>query len=96
MDRASRDISGFGQCEEAIAGVELSVEGIRAVARRQLAGSIVVALLIAGVAGLSATRPSRDLAAAPSRQIFPVVRQPTFSTPLEHNLAAVKRTKEIP
>ena len=96
MDRPSRDNSECRQCEEAIAGVELSVEGIRAVARRQLVGSIVVAVLIAGVAGLSATRPARDLAAAPFKPILPTVQQPTFATPPRHELAAVKRNKEVP
>ena len=96
MDRPSLDNSGFRQGDEAIAGVELSVEGIRAVARRQLVGSIVVAFLIASVAGLMATQPARDLAASPFRPILPTVQQPTFARPPQHELAAVKRDKEVP
>jgi hypothetical protein len=96
MDHSSPDDVQFPGREEAIAGVELSVRGLQDVARRQLLGSIVVAILIAGVAGLAAMQPSREVVAARSGQISPTVWRPTFATPTSQNVAAVKRKKETP
>ena len=96
MDRSSPDDVLLNGREEAIAGVELSVRGLQDVARRQLLGSVVVAILIAGVAGLAAMHPSHEVAAARPAQISSTVWRPTFATPASQNVAAVKRKKETP
>jgi hypothetical protein len=96
MDRASPDDVLLPRREDAIAGVELSVRGLQDVARRQLQGSIVVAILIAGVAGLAGMQSNRQVAAARSGQISPTVWRATFATPTSQNVAAVKRKKETP
>jgi hypothetical protein len=96
MDRSSPDDVLVPGREEAIAGVELSVRGLQDVARRQLVGSIVVAILIAGVAGLAAMQPTHEVAAARPGQILPTVWRPTLATPPTQIVAAVKRKKETP
>jgi hypothetical protein len=62
------------------------VTEIRFVARRQLTGSIVVALGIAMVATLTALRPSHPPTQA-SVHMFPVVQQPVLVAP-EHFIAS--------
>jgi hypothetical protein len=77
MDHSSPDDVLFHGREDAIAGVELSVRGLQDVARRQLRGSIAVAILIAGVAGLAGMQSNREVAAARSGQISPTVWRAT-------------------
>jgi len=96
MDHLSPDDAPLQVGEEAIAGVELSIRGLQDVARRQLKGSIAVAVLIAGVAGLTAMQPARGPTAVRPAQISPIVWRPTFATPPSQNVAAVKRKKETP
>jgi hypothetical protein len=96
MDHSSLDGVLFPGHAETIAGVELSVRGLQDVARRQLLGSIVVAVLIAGVAGLSAMQPNRGVAAARPGQVSPTVWRPAFATPTSQNIAAVKRKSDTP
>jgi hypothetical protein len=74
--------------EETIEGAALTVDDLRLVARRQLVGSIVVALLITAIAGLAALKPThKEVASAPTHA-FPIVRQPTFAT--GHGVAATE------
>jgi len=74
---------------DSIEGLGLSVDEIRAVARRQLVGSFVVAILVLMVAGVVALRsnhlPRRDYA---SEHNIRGVRPPTFVTPSEHQIGA--------
>jgi hypothetical protein len=72
-----------------IEGLGLSIGEIRAVARRQLVGSFVVAILVLTIAGFVALRsnhlPRRDYASEHNiRGVLP----PTFVTPSEHQIGA--------
>jgi hypothetical protein len=82
--------------EDVIDGVGITVGEMRAVARRQLAGSIVVAILVAAVAGLAALKPtSLEGASAPLHELT-VVHQPTLAPPFARDVAAAKNTSETP
>jgi hypothetical protein len=96
--------SGFGdpefvqflRSESVVPGTGSSVLGLQSAARRQLVGSAVVAVGIALVAGLTALRPVHDDAAAVQTHRF-AVQEPTFATPVDHNIAAAKqRSVELP
>src|SRR5579862_7117774 len=90
--------SGFGdpefveflRGESAVPGTGLSVSGIQSVARRQLVGSIVVAVLVAAVAGFAALRPIHSAPAEANAHNFAIVQQPVFETPANHRIAAAK------
>jgi len=90
MDRLSSDrLESIGLDDE-IAGTGLTVSAMQGVARRQLIGSIAVAIFVAAVAGLAAMKPARiDTAAAPTRG-FAVVQQPVLTTPAGQHIAATK------
>jgi hypothetical protein len=79
VDRLDSDESDLG----------LSDPEIRWVARRQLVGSLIVALMIAAVASLMAVRPARleTVNSPPSRVAG--VQQPSFVTPLGQRVAGV-------
>ncbi len=88
--------SGFGdqefveilRNESVVAGTGLSVDALQSVARRQLVGSVVVAVGVVAVAALIAVQPMRpDVAATPSHN-FAIVQQPSFVT---QHFAAEKR-----
>jgi hypothetical protein len=67
----------------------LSAGEVRSVIRRQLIGSIVVAVAIAMFAGLTALKPSHVAENAAVHR-FAVVQQPTFVVPASERLAAWK------
>jgi hypothetical protein len=86
----------FTRDEDAIGGVGLSVSAVQSVARRQLIGSIVVALLIAAVADIAAQKTiSRAATTAPAHG-FAVIQQPTFVTLPAQRVAATKRKIDVP
>ena len=94
MDQSSANHE-FVQVERGIAGIDLSVSGIQAVARRQLIGSIVVAIFVSIVACLVGAAPVHDNSIA-SAQYLPTVQQPIFVTPASQNIAAMKHKNEVP
>lgn len=67
----------------------LSDGEIRWVARRQLAGSLVVACIIAAIAGLIAVRPTHVDTADRSTTRIAGVRQPSLAVEPGHELAGV-------
>ena len=94
--------SGFGdpefveilRNEAVVPGTGLSVDALQSVARRQLIGSIVVAVGVVAVAALTAMQPARNqIAAAPSHN-FAVVQQPSFVT--QHFAAEKRHNVELP
>jgi hypothetical protein len=96
--------SGFGdpefveflRNESVVPGTGSSMLGLQSAARRQLVGSAVVAVGIALVAGLTALHPTHDDVTAVQAHRF-AVQQPTFATPVDHNIAAAKqRNVELP
>jgi hypothetical protein len=79
VDRLDSDESDLG----------LSDPEIRWVARRQLVGSLIVALMIAAVASLMAVRPARlETVNAPQSRVAGV-QQPSLVTPLGQRVAGV-------
>jgi hypothetical protein len=92
---SSRSLESSGR-DDSMAGTGLSVGAIQGVARRQLVGSIVVAIFIAAVAGLAAMKPARTDAIASPSHGFAVVQQPVFTTPPSHHIAAAKSAAEVP
>jgi hypothetical protein len=80
-----------GRADDHIEGLGFGVSEMRSVARRQLAGSIVVAFGIAVVVGLTALRPAHQTSNATASN-FPVVRQPIMMPATEH-VAATKQNK---
>jgi hypothetical protein len=82
--------------DDGMAWTGLSVGAIQGVARRQLIGSIVVAIFIAAVAGLAAMKPARTDAISSPSHGFAVVQQPIFTTPPGHHVAAAKNAAEVP
>jgi hypothetical protein len=89
--------SGFdGHGEDAIGGVGLSFGTVQSVARRQLIGSIVVALLIVAVAGITALKPIYSVGTTAPAHGFAVIQQPTFVTLPDQRIAATKRKIEVP
>ena len=92
--------SGFDEPEshgeDAIGRVGLSVGAVQSVARRQLIGSIVVALLIAAVAGIAALKPISSVATTAPAHGFAVIQQPTFMTLPDQRISATKRNIEVP
>jgi hypothetical protein len=97
--------SGFGdpefveslRNETVVPGTGLSVFGLQSVARRQLVASGVVLVGIAVAAGLTALRPAHeDLAASQAAgHRLAVVQQPSFATPIGHNIAAVRQRSGV-
>jgi len=85
-----------GLTEQTIAGVGLSVASMQAVARRQLVGSVVVAMLIAAAAGLTAIRPGGSHDTSRSAHDFADIQQPTFVTAPGAQMAAMKHDFETP
>jgi hypothetical protein len=82
--------------QEAIA-IGLTAAEIQAVAKRQFMASVAVAcVIIIGVAVTALIPSSRnDVAAVPHK--LAGVQQPTFSTPLTHGVASLKRDEiELP
>jgi hypothetical protein len=94
--------SGFGdpefveflRDESTVPGTGLSVGALQSVARRQLIGSIVVALGVVVIATLLAVRPVHTEASnAPTRGMT-VVQQPSFVT--QHFAATKQHEIELP
>lgn len=87
--------SGFGdpefneilRDERVVPGTGMSVDTLQSVVRRQLVGSVVVALGVIVIAGLVAMRPAQVEASA-SGHNFAVVQQPSFVT---QHFAATKQ-----
>jgi hypothetical protein len=91
-----RDLESTNQEETVVTRFtnEMSVGEIRAVARRQLGGSIVAGILVVAFASLSylsSTHSSTFVAIAHKG-----VRQPVFVAPSEHIIASVKQRIETP
>jgi hypothetical protein len=76
--------------ERTVPGTQLSVGALQSVARRQLVGSVIAAIVVAAVAGLAALRPPRKEA------IRRGIQAPSLLTPPEHLTAAVKSATELP
>jgi hypothetical protein len=74
----------------------LDAEGIRLVARRQLAGSIVVLAGFAVIAALLAMRPAAHEGAAVAVRQSPPIQQPLFVAPPGRRLAAGPGAIELP
>jgi hypothetical protein len=93
--------SGFGDPEFAdivrdeklVPGTGMSVNALQSVARRQLIGSVVVALGVVVIAALVAMRPVQVEASATSHN-FAVVQQPSFVT--QHFAATKQHEIELP
>jgi hypothetical protein len=93
--------SGFGDPEFAeilrdesvVPGTGMSVDALQSVARRQLIGSVVVALGVVVIAAFVAMRPAQVEASSPSHS-FAAVQQPTFVT--QHFAATKQRDIELP
>ena len=75
------DDLNFVRGEDIIEGFGLTAVAMRSVARRQLVGSIVVALLIAAAVGVAAMKPIRKADTTAPTHRFAVIRQPTFVLP---------------
>jgi hypothetical protein len=86
----------FSHGEDAIGGVGLSVGAVQSVARRQLIGSIVVALLIAAVASIAALQTMDSVATTAPAHGFAVIQQPTFMILPDQHIAATKRKIAVP
>jgi hypothetical protein len=96
MERLTNDrLETMGPDDE-VAGTGLSVAEIQGVARRQLIGSIAVAIFIAGVAGLAVMKPASTDASLATTRGFTVVQQPVLTTPAGHHIAAMKNVSEVP
>ena len=80
---------------DVIEGVGLTVGAMQAVARRQLAGSMIVAALIFAMAIPTATRSSHGDSNVP-KHYAGAVQQPILTTPPERVVAAAKRETEVP
>ncbi|HEV3044568.1 MAG TPA: hypothetical protein VGY52_11925 [Roseiarcus sp.] len=80
-----------GRADDHIEGLGFGISEMRSVARRQLAGSIVVAFGIAVVVGLTALRPAHETSNATASN-FPVVRQPIMM-PISEHVVATKQYK---
>jgi len=94
MERSAR--GGFDRAEEmAIEGLGLTISEMQGVARRQLAGSLVVGLLILAIAAGLALRSNR--VAEPSYSVaHGAAQQPIFVTPSRHVIAATRHEIETP
>lgn len=90
---SKRDFDAAG--ENALEGLGLTVGEMRGVARRQLAASLVVGVLVLAVGAVLALRPGhfdeRSYRSAHSR-----VQQPAFVAPSDHVIAATKHRIETP
>lgn len=94
MERRARGGFDLGE-ENAIEGVGLTISEMQGVARRQLAGSLVVGLLILAVAAGLALRSNR--VAEPRYSVaHGAAQQPVFVTPSRHVIAATKHEIETP
>ncbi len=94
MERSTR--GGFDPAEEtAIEGLGLTISEIQGLARRQLAGSLVVGLFVLAVAAGLALRSDR-IAEPRYGLAGGAVQQPTFMTPSRHVIAATKHEIETP
>jgi hypothetical protein len=97
MEEMSSDSIDSTKHDDTIDGVGLTVGAMQAVARRQLVGSVVVAVVVATIAGVVALR-STHLGEPTFLTAHNVrgVQQPTFVTLPEHLIAATKRALEVP
>jgi hypothetical protein len=82
--------------EDVIHGVGISVGAMRSVARRQLSGSVVVAVLVVAVTGLTAVRFDHREVAYLTAHRFPSVQQPIFVKPTDRVTAAINHKTEVP
>jgi len=82
--------------DDAIGDVGLSVAAIQTVARRQLIGSVVVALFIVSAAGVATLKPVYRAAPTAQTHSLAVVQQPTFATSPAQRVAAATREVETP
>jgi hypothetical protein len=81
---------------EDVGGLGLSVGEVRSVARRQLIGSVVAAMVVAAAAGVMAVQAARHAEPYVTAHNFPVVQKPTLVTPPGRLTAAVNRAAEVP
>ena len=77
-----------------VPGTGLSVGGLQSVARRQLAGSIIVAIGIVAVATLTALQPAHLTTNATPSHNFAIVQQPSLVT--QHFAASKQHQIELP
>jgi hypothetical protein len=96
MERLVNQASESIERDDDIGGTGLSVGAMQGVARRQLVGSLVVAMFIAAVAGLAAIKPARNDAISPPTRGFAVIQQPVFTTPAGDHMAAARNAIEVP
>ena len=82
------NVESFGPEDVALG---LSVEEVQSVARRQLIGSLVVAIVIAVATGLTALRPAYRDGAEVAAHRAPVVQQPSFAAPTGPRYSVAKR-----
>ncbi|HLW92551.1 MAG TPA: hypothetical protein VKS78_14800 [Roseiarcus sp.] len=82
--------------DDVIEGVGITVGAMQGVARRQLAGSIVVAMLVAAVAAMTTMSSARHETGYATARYAPVVQQPTFVASPDRVVAAAKRQTELP
>lgn len=80
--------------ESVVPGTGLSVGALQSVARRQLAGSIVVAIGVVAVAALTALQPGHLTANATPSHNFAIVQQPSLVT--QHIAASKQHQIELP
>lgn len=80
--------------EDPVEGFGMTIGAMQSAARRQLVGSVVVAVLVVAAATLVALRPTHSDVYASARQ-FHGAQQPIFAAPAAH-LAAVKHEIELP
>jgi hypothetical protein len=83
----SGEASGFEARDEIVLGTGAEIAALQAIARRQLVGSIVIAVIIAMASVFFALRPAQESAQTWSR---PVVQAPIFEK-AGSEVAAVKR-----
>jgi hypothetical protein len=77
-------------------GAGLSVAAMQAVARRQLVGSVVVALFIMSAAGVAALKPVYRPATAAQTRSFALVQHAAFTILPAQRVAAATREIETP
>jgi hypothetical protein len=78
-------------------GQDAPLEMDQSAAHRQFVASVVVALVIMGVAAAMAIRPGHQTTPGAGPHELAGVRQPTFVTPSGHFIAAIRRREtELP
>ena len=96
MSKSYDQSAGYPRDEETIQGFGVTFEEMRAAARRQFVGSIVVAVLVLAAAGLTAVRTGHGYGASASVPAFHTAKAPVLEATGEHIATAVKHTIELP